>query len=219
MTDQEMDDFILVQKEFWENLTTTETDEVGKAMESLKLVHRDVVIAIALALLVNTEPFWKQLQMLEPVNQMLSDMGIVKVLSDKDLVQYLKVARRAGLVDSQPNSDNRAQNLVALTAVGECVPGKYLTMISPSAVDPADISLVQWYFHRKRVSLGDRLAIHSILMELRKNVQFARGFDGASLAMLKGYTLNIIKSPVFSQQLEVSEDGESVLVFGSLKLF
>ena len=144
MTDQEMDDFILVQKEFWENLTTTETDEVGKAMESLKLVHRDVVIAIALALLVNTEPFWKQLQMLEPVNQMLSDMGIVKVLSDKDLVQYLKVARRAGLVDSQPNSDNRAQNLVALTAVGECVPGKYLTMISPSAVDPADISLVQW---------------------------------------------------------------------------
>lgn len=201
-------------------MTEADRAEAGRALGSMKMAHRDVAIAIAMTLTLNEVPFQKQRQMLPILNEILSDMGIVKEVCSITLTQYLKVARWAGLVESTTNSDNRAQTIVTLTEVGGKLPIYYADALSVDAVDPADIPLVQWFFHRKRsMEVGKHFSVSQIYTELMPTTQFASRFKGASLTMLSAYTLNILKSSVFNQKFKISGDGTSVEVLESLKLF
>lgn len=201
-------------------MTDTARNEVGNALGKSSMSHRDVLIAIALAITLNDAPFQKQLLMLPSVNEILNDMGIARNLSKEDLGQYLKVARRAGLVVSTANDENLTQTIVTLTAAGKLLPAYYAEALSISAVDPTDIPLVQWHLHRKRgLKVGERFLISTLYAELHPKTQFASRFTSASVTMLKTYTRNVLTAPVFDQKLEICDGGTAVRVLESLKLF
>lgn len=201
-------------------MTETERNDVMEALGKASIAHRDVLIAIALAITLNDVPFQKQLLMLPSVNEILNDMGIARNLSKEDLGQYLKVARRAGLVISTANDENLTQTIVALTAAGKRLPAYYAEALSVSAVDPTDIPLVQWHLHRKRgLKVGERFLIRTLYAELQHKTQFAARLTGASTTMLTAYTVKVLKSAEFSQKLEICDGGTAVRVLESMKLF